>query len=153
MKKYNLSTSMRILHRYIGFFLAGIMAVYSISGILLIYRDTDFLKKEKHFEKTIASGLTEKDLGKELKIRELKIDKTQGNMLYFKNGTYNQATGKAEYTKKELPFILNKFTQLHKASTKDKFYILNTLFGVSLFFFVLSSFFMFNYKSKILKKV
>ena len=41
---------MRLLHRYIGYFMAGIMAVYAISGVLLIYRDTDFLKKEKKIE-------------------------------------------------------------------------------------------------------
>ena len=43
----NTRTTMRLLHRYIGYFMAGIMAVYAISGVLLIYRDTDFLKKEK----------------------------------------------------------------------------------------------------------
>ena len=37
-------TRMRIWHRYLGFFLAGIMAVYSTSGVLMIFRDTDFLK-------------------------------------------------------------------------------------------------------------
>ena len=40
-------TFMRIVHRYLGFFMAGIMAVYAISGVLLIYRDTDFLKQVK----------------------------------------------------------------------------------------------------------
>ena len=39
-------TFMRITHRYLGYFLAGIMAVYAVSGVLLVYRDTDFLKKE-----------------------------------------------------------------------------------------------------------
>lgn len=33
---------MRVYHRYLGFFLAGIMAVYAISGVVLIFRDTDF---------------------------------------------------------------------------------------------------------------
>ncbi|UZT99939.1 hypothetical protein ODZ84_10400 [Chryseobacterium fluminis] len=58
---------MRITHRYLGYFLAGIMAVYAFSGVLLIYRDTDFLKKEKKYDKVIAKDLTEKQLGKELK--------------------------------------------------------------------------------------
>ena len=44
MSQSNLNTTMRIYHRYLGFFLAGIMAVYAISGIVLIFRDTDFLK-------------------------------------------------------------------------------------------------------------
>ena len=41
---------MRITHRYLGYFAAGIMAVYAISGVLLIYRDTNFLKKENKTE-------------------------------------------------------------------------------------------------------
>ncbi len=32
----------RVVHRYLGFFLAGIMIVYAISGIVLTVRDTDF---------------------------------------------------------------------------------------------------------------
>ena len=34
--------TMRILHRYLGFFLAGIMAVYALSCTVMIFRDTDF---------------------------------------------------------------------------------------------------------------
>jgi uncharacterized iron-regulated membrane protein len=45
--KKSLSIRMRIIHRYLGFFLSGIMAVYALSGIVLIFRDTDFLKQEK----------------------------------------------------------------------------------------------------------
>lgn len=40
------STKMRIYHRYLGFFLAGIMAVYALSGVILIFRETPFLKKK-----------------------------------------------------------------------------------------------------------
>ena len=53
-------TTMRLLHRYIGYFMAGIMAVYAISGVLLIYRDTDFLKKEKKIEKKLEDRNTER---------------------------------------------------------------------------------------------
>jgi uncharacterized iron-regulated membrane protein len=42
----SVSTKMRIFHRYLGFFLAGIMATYSISGIILIFRETEFLKSD-----------------------------------------------------------------------------------------------------------
>ena len=48
---------MRIYHRYLGFFLAGIMAIYSISGIIMIFRDTDFLKKENQKVLNVATGL------------------------------------------------------------------------------------------------
>ncbi len=107
-------TFMRIVHRYLGYFLAGIMAVYSISGVLLIYRDTDFLKKEKKIDKVIQRNLSEKELGKELKMKGVEVDKTEDGIMYFKQGTYNSITGEAKYTKKELPFILDKFTRLSR---------------------------------------
>ncbi|MCJ8152166.1 PepSY domain-containing protein [Chryseobacterium sp. SSA4.19] len=145
-------TFMRITHRYLGFFLAGIMAVYAVSGVLLVYRDTDFLKKEKKYEKTIGKNLSEKNLGKELKIKNFEVQKTEGSVLKFKQGIYNAATGEAKYTKKELPFILDKMTKLHKSQSKDTLSPLNTFFGFALFFFVISSFWMFNPKTKAFKR-
>lgn len=143
---------MRITHRYLGYFLAGIMAIYALSGVLLVYRDTDFLKKEKKYDKVIDKNLSEKELGKELKIKNLEVEKTDGSILTFKQGTYNAVTGEAKYSKKELPFVLDKMTKLHKAQSKDRLSPLNTFFGISLFFFVISSFWMFNPKSKIFKR-
>jgi hypothetical protein len=154
MFKYNKPTvyTMRILHRYIGFFLAGIMAVYALSGIVLIYRDTNFLKKEQQVEKTISANVNPAELGKMLGLRNLKISKTEGSIMYFENGTYNSSTGTANYTTRELPYILNKLTQFHKASAKQPLFWLNTIFGVSLLFFVVSSFWMFRPKTEIFKK-
>lgn len=143
---------MRITHRYLGFFLAGIMAVYAVSGVLLVYRDTDFLKNEKKYDKTIDKDLSEKQLGKELKIKNLEIEKTEGNIVHFKQGTYDLSTGQAKYAKKELPFVLDKMTKLHKSQSKDTLSPLNTFFGIALFFFVISSFWMFNPKTKAFKR-
>lgn len=143
---------MRVTHRYLGFFMVGIMAMYSLSGILLIYRDTDFLKKEVKIEKEIAAHLPEKKLAKEVKIKNFEITKTVGEVLYFKQGSYNQSSGKLIYTTKELPSILKKITSLHKAQSKNRWSALNVIFGISLFFFVISSFWMFNVKSKVFKK-
>ena len=67
--KSSSSLSMRVVHRYLGFFLAGIMAVYSLSGIVLIFRDTDFLKQEKQLEKQIKVNASKTELGKLLGIR------------------------------------------------------------------------------------
>ena len=144
-------TTMRLLHRYIGYFMAGIMAVYAISGVLLIYRDTDFLKKEKKIEKKIDANIPLDKLGKELKIKGLEVKEQKGDVVIFKEGTYNSKTGEAKYTKKELPFFLKKMTDLHKSDSKHKLSILNTIFGISLLFFVVSSFWMFNPKSRIFK--
>lgn len=143
---------MRITHRYLGYFLAGIMVIYSLSGVLLIYRDTDFLKKEKKYDKVIEKNLDEKSLGKELKIKNFEVEKTEGSVLKFKQGTYDASTGKAKYSKKELPFLLDKMTKLHKSQSKETLSPLNAFFGLSLFFFVISSFWMFNPKTKAFKR-
>lgn len=147
-----LSYTMRILHRYIGFFLAGIMAVYAISGVVLIFRETSFLKREKQVEKTIVPNADPAELGKLLGIKNLKISKTEGDIIYFENGNYSIVTGKSNYTTKELPFILSKLTKLHKATTKQPLYWLNIFFGLSLLFFVVSSFWMFRPSTAIFKK-
>ena len=146
------SSGMRILHRYLGFFLAGIMAVYALSGIVMIFRDTDFLKKTTQVIKEIKPGATDKELGQLLGMRELKIKKTEGDSMYFDNGTYNKATGYAEFTRKELPTIINKLNNLHKARSGEPLFFLNVFFGVSLLFFVVSSFWMFMPKTSIFKK-
>ena len=148
----NTRTFMRITHRYLGYFLAGIMAIYAISGIVLVYRDTDFLKKEKKYDKILAQGLSEKELTKELKIKGLEIQRTENNILYFKQGTYNNATGQAKYSKMELPFFLDKMTRLHKSPSKETLSPFNTFFGITLLFFVISSFWMFNPKTKAFKR-
>lgn len=152
MASKSFGTTMRVWHRYLGFFLAGIMAVYALSGIVMIFRNTDFLKKEKIIINELKPGIGEKELGQALRMRDLKIEKTTDGIAYFKQGTYNTITGHTEYTVKELPFMLRKMTGLHKSKSGDPLYFLNIFFGVSLFFFVLSSFWMFTPKSSIFKK-
>ena len=151
----NNSTSnmkMRIIHRYLGFFLAGIMAVYALSGIVLIFRDTDFLKSEVTVEEKISPNIKNEELAKKLHSKRLKVEKEEGDMVYFQNGDYNRETGVAHIMTKELPYVLDKITHLHKASTEDPLYWLNIFFGFSLLFFVISAFWMYMPKSSIFKK-
>jgi hypothetical protein len=143
---------MRIYHRYLGFFLAGIMAVYAISGVILIFRDTDFLKRDKQISKQLKPGLNVTELGKAIRNRDLKIDSVSGDMQMFKRGTYNSRTGDVRYTTKTLPVVVEKLTHLHKANTSHPLFYLNIFFGASLLFFVLSSFWMFMPKTTIFKK-
>ena len=142
---------MRVLHRYLGFFLAGIMAVYAISGIVLIFRDTDFLKSEQIEEVRIDPNIKNENLGKALDLRRYQFEKEDGDMVYFRNGDYNKKTGIAHLKSKELPYILDKMTHLHKASTDDPLYWLNVFFGVALLFFVISAFWMYLPKTKVFK--
>jgi len=147
-----LRNNMRTIHRYLGFFLAGIMAVYAISGTVLVFRNTDFLKKEIKYDKTVDANIPATELSSVLKVKGLKVTKTEGDVLYFKQGNYNQKTGNAVYTVKKLPFVLDKMTKLHKATTNDPLYYLNLFFGASLLFFVISSFWMFMPSSNVFKK-
>lgn len=150
--KKSTSFYMRIFHRYLGFFLVGIMAVYALSGIVLIFRTTDFLKQDVQVEKKVAPNMAAEKLGGALRIRNFKVTKEEGDVLFFGNGEYNKKTGLASYTTKELPYVLNKMTKLHKATSNDPLYWLNIFFGVSLLFFVLSAFWMFLPKSDMFKK-
>lgn len=143
---------MRIYHRYLGFFLAGIMAIYSLSGIVLIFRDTNTFKVTIQNQKKLAANLTTEALGKEIKIKELKSTSETDQIINFKQGTYNKITGEAIYTTKDLPTVLKKLTKLHKANDKDPLYYLNIFFGCSLLFFVISSFWMFLPNTTIFKK-
>ncbi|MCL5127908.1 MULTISPECIES: hypothetical protein [unclassified Algibacter] len=143
---------MRIIHRYLGFFLIGVMIVYSLSGIVLIFRNTDFLKSEIAVEKTIKPNLKGEAIGRALKIKRFRAEKTEGDLILFKNGQYNKTTGLAKYTNKELPYMLDRMTHLHKATSAEPLFWLNVFCGVSLFFFAISSFWMFMPKTKIFKK-
>ncbi|GHB60237.1 hypothetical protein GCM10008107_06830 [Psychrosphaera saromensis] len=143
--------SARILHRYLGFFLAGIMTIYALSGIVLIYRNTNVFKLSHQIEETLSLNLNADSLGKALKMRRFKVDSEDSEFIYFKDGSYNKASGAVSYTQFELPVVLDKMTHLHKATTNSPIYWLNIFFGASLLFFALSSFWMFLPKSKTFK--
>ncbi|MEQ8477060.1 hypothetical protein [Fulvivirga sp.] len=150
--KADFGFKMRVIHRYLGFFLAGIMAVYSLSGIVLIFRDTDFLKQEKVITKSIEKNVSGEEIGQKLGVRNFSIEKEEGNLVYFGNGTYDKSTGEANITVKSLPYVLDKMTHMHKAKSGDALFFLNIFFGLSLFFFVISSFWMFMPKTSVFKK-
>ena len=68
----------REIHRYLGFFLAGIMAVYAISGIVLTFRNTDWLRKEVAVTKQLEPGLTAENLGQALGRRRFEVTGQKG---------------------------------------------------------------------------
>ena len=145
-------STMRTMHRYLGFFLAGIMAMYAVSGIVMIFRSTGLFKQETEVVRSLKPNLSSEELGKELRIKNLKVEREDAGVLYFPQGKYDRSTGRANYTVKQLPVILNKMTKLHKASTNSPVYWLNIFFGLSLLFFVISAFWMFMPKTSVFKK-
>ncbi len=147
-----MNNKFRVIHRYLGFFLSGIMLVYALSGITLVFRNTDYLKKEVLVEKVIAKELSDDELGRQVKIKGLKTNEEQGAWRKFKQGQYNAQTGEVSYVKMELPYILDKMTHMHKATTSSPLFFLNIFFGLSLLFFVISAFWMFLPSNSVFKK-
>lgn len=138
----------RAIHRYLGYFLVGIIIMYATSGIIMTFRDTDFLKSEKTVEKKLEPGITAENIGKALEKRKLKVTDEDAETIYFENGTYNKQTGKAIYTEKVWPPFVDKITDLHKSRSGEPLFFLNLIFASSLVFFVVSSFWMYPSHSK-----
>lgn len=136
---------MRALHRDIGFLTLGLTLVYVLSGVLLIYRNTDFLKKEKTSELLLKQNLAEGDLAKQLAVRNFRVEKKEGDVIYFKEGYYNAATGEAKISRKDYPPFIKNLVNLHKITGNNRLSLLNTIYGILLLFLVVSSFFMFKF--------
>jgi hypothetical protein len=150
-EKKSINYYMRLLHRYLGFFFVGFVLIYAFAGITLVFRDTDFLKKERNVKVNLPADTKPADLGPALRLREFRILKTEGDVIYFQGGTFNTASGVAEMTVKELIFPLNKFTNLHKTPSKNPFHWITLAFGIVMLFLAISSFWMFNSKSKVFR--
>ncbi len=157
-KKKTLQAYIRMLHRNIGFFVIGLTIIYSLSGIVLVYRTTDFLKQDAWVQKTISKNITSAELSKTLKVREIKIEKSEGDIVFFragdniKNGKYDKATGMVSYTEKKLPAFLNKLNELHKASSRNTVHLFSVFYGILLFFLAVSSFWMYKPGTKMFRQ-
>ena len=147
-----MNQKMRTFHRYLGFFLAGIMALYAISGIVLIFRDADLFHVVSEETIVLDQEVEVEQLGEALQVRKFKVEKIEGDIVYFNGGTYDQSKRTAVVTVKELPFILDKMTHLHKAKSSNALAFLNIFFGLALLFFVVSAFWMYTPKTSIFKK-
>jgi len=143
---------MRSLHRDIGFFAFGLVVIYILSGIVLIYRDTDFLKREVTVERQLKPNMEIGDVGKELRMREVKVTKTEGDVISFQNGTYNKTSGAAVFTSKEVMFPLNKFINFHKAISGKATHWFNLVFGLVFLFLAVSSLWMFKANTKTFRR-
>ena len=140
--KRSIKISMRTLHRDIGFFTVGLVILYSLSGIVLIYRDTGFMKQKTQVERKLAVGLEPEELGKALQIRDFRVINSVGETVYFKDGSYSQSTGVAVYTAEDIIFPFNRFIELHKTRSGGVSHWFGTAFGMLLFFMAISSFWM-----------
>ena len=143
MASPKLHMAFRKYHRWLGFFLAGIMGVYAVSGILLIFRPTDLLKYEQTELRQYDASLSGVELLPLLKVRGSKITAENSEEVVLNIGQYNKLTGEATIVRKDYPLVLSKMVKLHKATNNSPLFWLNIAFGVGLLFFVISAFLMF----------
>lgn len=151
-KSKSIQQIIRSLHRDIGFFIIGLTIIFSLSGIVLVLRDSEFLKKETTEQRELKPGIVPAQLGEMLRIREFKILKEEGDVISFQGGTYNKVTGCAEVTMKTVIFPFNKFVDLHKTYTKKSTHYFIIFFGILLFFMAISSFWMYKPTNKNFKR-
>lgn len=143
---------MRSLHRDIGFFSIGLIFIFSLSGLVLIYRDTGFLRYERHHEKVLSPNLELSEVGNAIYFRNLEISSTEGEVIFFQNGSYNQETGVVKYTTKEFPDWIKRLNRLHTSASKKFTHWFSTTLAVMLLFLAISSFWMLKPKSKLFRR-
>jgi hypothetical protein len=148
----SLRQTMRFLHNNIGFLIVGMVVIYSLSGLLQIYRDTDFLKHEVVNVKQLAPNLQPPQLKEALRMRDFSVEKKQDNVVYFKNGTYNSVTGLVNYSTEEWYSFILPFTELHKTSSRGPAHYFTALFGLLLLFMSISAFWMFKPGTKLFSR-
>lgn len=150
--KKSIQTYMRAVHRDIGYFVIGITIIYSLSGTLMIYRKTDFLKTEKQIERQLPLNLTGSELGNALHRGEFRILKSEGDSIFFPEGVYNKTTGMAKYTENVLPPLLDRLIKVHRTSSHEITHFLSAIFGLLLLFLAISSFWMYKPTTKMFRR-
>lgn len=151
-RKISIHRWVRILHRDIGFFIIGLTIIYGISGIVLTYRDTGFLKSARQMEKTVSPDLRAAQLGRALHVKNLEILGEDEKEIRFSSGAYNKETGVAAYVGDELPLLLRKFNSLHFVSSNDFRHWFTALYAILLVFLAVSSFWMYKPGTKYFKR-
>lgn len=151
-ERKSLTYYMRILHRDIGFFVIGMTIIYSLSGILMIYRNTDFLKFDMVEQEQLSTNLSFDALSDSISLRRINLVRELNDTIYYNNGTYSKTTGIAQYTTKQQPRFIQKMKSLHEASGKNSVSWFTAIYGISLLFLAISSFWMYKSKSRLFKR-
>lgn len=152
MKKKSFRQYMRIWHRQIGFLLVGLLVVYSVSGVILTYRNTNFLKKKTINTKELQPGLSLTELEDNLKVRHFEVEKESEGIIYFAGGTYDKNSGVAQIINYEVLPWLKPLLDLHKTSSQGGAHYITTALGILLLFMTVSSFWMFKPGGKLFKQ-
>jgi hypothetical protein len=152
---------MRALHRDVGFLVIGLTVIYCFSGIVFMFRDTSFFKREIVNEKQLSQNLKASQISKALRFKGLKVVLEEGELIHFQakeypHGTYNKTTGKAVYSRMVYPMLIQKLNKVHKtkfkANGESVVHWFTTVYAILLSFLAISSFWMFKPGSKLFKR-
>lgn len=149
--KRSFSYWMRVLHRDIGFLAIGLSLVFAISGVTLVFRNTDFLKTEQTQVRNLPAALSADQLSQELRMRNFTVESEDDQTIHFNQGSYNKVTGEASLKVEDVVFPINLMNRFHKISGNDTVYIISVLFAIILVFLAVSSLFIFP-KGRLLKR-
>lgn len=148
--KKSLKYYVRCLHRDIGFLVLGLTIAYAVSGVVLVYRETDFLKSMERVERTVPQQLAPEELARLLHARHFEVTGVEGDVLRFQDGAaitagvYDKSTGGIQYDAKQYPSLIDKMNRLHKLSSSKALHAVSVLYGVLLLFLAVSSLFMYG---------
>ena len=151
-KKRSVTNIMRALHRDIGFLMIGLTVVYCVSGIILVYRDTDLFTIDKQYIETLKPNIEASELGRALQLRHLRVEKEVADTIYFNYGSYSKSSGVANYTINTYPDIVWTINSFHKIKTKASMHWMAVIYGVLLLFLAISSLWMYKPRSKKFKR-
>ncbi|MCT4646892.1 MAG: hypothetical protein N4A74_18020 [Carboxylicivirga sp.] len=147
-KKRSITKIMRALHRDIGFLMIGLTVVYCLSGIVLLYRDTDMFTIDKQYIETIEKQISADELGDALGLRRIHISSETADTIYFNYGTYCKTSGVADYTINTYPDFVWAINGFHKLKSRYNMHWIGLIYGVLLLFLAISSYWMYKPKSK-----
>ena len=152
----NIQYYMRVLHRDIGFFVISLTVIYCLSGLLLTYENTNFLKSERQIEQQLAPNMPLMMVARLIGDKGFRIQNMEDGTVAFQGlvsrGTYNRMTGELRYTAMKYPRILEMFNALHKTRHENKVHIFTVAYSILLLFLAVSSFFMYKPGSRVLKR-
>jgi hypothetical protein len=145
---------MRTLHRDIGYLALGLTIVFALSGVLLIYRETDFLKTQVHEEKTLPPQLSPEDIAGTLRLRHFQVTQDAGEVIHFQDGSmlqdgaYNRTTGAVSFVKKQFPTFIDRCIGIHKVNATKGVHWFLVVYGMALLFLAVSSLWMFKPRTR-----
>ena len=168
-KEKKLSQKLRSWHRDLGYLVIGITIIYSITGIILSFRDLHLFEKEyviktqiedlgeNHlvtfiyaFDKNGVKSSLPEHVIKKSKIDKIKLLEDNDFIIKYevsrskdmKSITYDKDTKEAVYSISAYPGFIKPFIDAHKSMSTDKWAWLALSYSLILLFLAISAIFM-----------